>query len=219
MMHKHIFYIFMVITAMMWTSPSSAQQLWNGVNVKPSEKSGTSADLCPEPKAALEEKAGDLARIQSDITRYTLCVQRAQLLQRLNELTIENIDTLDSAVTQISQNSFPKLDVAQIEDIFMKNFSQEKISAIQVDQAPTTTDNTSPIPAPTPLELKTWLIQNITGQGSELQAVLVSNQNDIVTVKSGDKIPNSKARVKNIKASGVILTTNNKENINLQWLN
>lgn len=215
-MHKQIFYIFMICATIMISSQSMAQQLWNGLNVTPVENSGTSEDLCPEPKTALEEKTGDLAKIQSDITRYTLCVQRAQLLQRLNELTIENIDTLDSAVTQISENSFQKLDVAQIEEIFMKNFSGAQLQSAP----PQSTDASGAIPAPIISEpVKKWLIQNITGQGQNLQAVLVSDQEDIITVKSGDVIPGTQERIRSIQASGVTLTTKNKENINLQWLN
>ena len=55
--------------------PAQPQAARNGVN----GASGNNADPCPAPEAALNQTPDDLAKVQADIDRFTLCVQRAQL--------------------------------------------------------------------------------------------------------------------------------------------
>jgi hypothetical protein len=68
-------------------------------------------DPCPSPKSALQNTPNDLAKIQEDIDRFTLCVERAQLLERLNTLVEKNIETIDSALLQ-SGGGLPALPIA-----------------------------------------------------------------------------------------------------------
>lgn len=43
-------------------------------------------DPCPDPRMTLDQPAGSSVEMQGDIDRLMLCVERAQLLQRLNDL-------------------------------------------------------------------------------------------------------------------------------------
>jgi len=55
-------------------------------------------DPCPSTSKALASSPDDLAKVQEEIDRFTLCVQRAQLLERLNEGTLKNESVYDASL-------------------------------------------------------------------------------------------------------------------------
>ncbi|MBU6235863.1 MAG: hypothetical protein KGQ41_08460, partial [Alphaproteobacteria bacterium] len=55
-------------------------------------------DPCPAPQEAVNASPDDLAKVQEDIDRFTLCVARAQLLERLNETAKDTDVAIDSAL-------------------------------------------------------------------------------------------------------------------------
>jgi len=173
-----------------------------------------SQNLCPEPKAAMQETPDDLSKIQSDITRYTLCVQRAQLLQRLNELTVENIDTIDSAISEMAETSFPQIDMQEIQEMFSQNFSYTPPNPV------TGSDNAqSNSILPNMMQrANEWKIKDISGNRNSLTAILMDENDEILRVKSGDTLPNKGGKIKNVGTTGVVVIKG-KQNINLKWLN
>ena len=56
-------------------------------------------DPCPNPSMALDNAPNGTVEIQGDIDRLTLCVERAQLLQRLNDIATAGMK-LPSPLTQ-----------------------------------------------------------------------------------------------------------------------
>lgn len=164
-------------------------------------------DPCPKPRRAFNETPNDLKLIQEDITRFTLCVQRAQLLERLNELAIENTDTIDSALT------------SNIESVAAQ-FAPE-LPDIPIPQAPETPQPnvSSPMtsaPQPTERPMPEWEIRELSGASSNLKATLVNSSNRLVTVKKGDKLPDSDLTVMSIGAMGVTVKGND-ETMTLSW--
>ena len=69
-------------------------------------------DPCPAPTAA-SATPDDLAKVQEDIDRFTLCVERAQLLERLNESVLKN--HLDASRERFQLGDITKTDVSQAE--------------------------------------------------------------------------------------------------------
>jgi type IV pilus biogenesis protein PilP len=170
-------------------------------------------DLCPEPKAAMQNTPDDLSKIQSDITRYTLCVQRAQLLQRLNDLTVENIDTLDSAISEMAATSFPEIDLKEIQDMFAQNFAYD--TPMTNTQS---ADNNPSEGMPSFVQQNEWRIKDISGSAGGLVATLFNTNQDVVKVKTGETLPNSSLKVKEIQPTSVVIIKD-KQNVNLRWLN
>lgn len=172
------------------------------------ENADAFADVCPEPKQALANTPNDLAQIQADITRFTLCVQRSQLLERLNNLTQQNIQTIDSA-----------LDMSMTPDL--NNLAGDVMAAMPAPQMPVEpeSDMMEQSSAPTPQPIQSdWRIRDISGKGGRLVAVLEDGNQTIARVSQGDSLPDSDARVTALSVRGVTISVNG-ETQNLQWRN
>ena len=178
--------------------------------VEPTIMATSSKDPCPEPKASLAETPNDLKLIQEDITRFTLCLQRAQLLDRLNDLSKQNMDgiqtTLDEKIASKFGNTMPS--------DFLANPPFPELSSVGNE-----TDAIQNMPiaaAPAPQDVSEWFISDITGKNGQLEAKLIDESGNIVYATTGQTLPNSEIKIKSITMADVKILDNDKEKT-LNW--
>jgi type IV pilus biogenesis protein PilP len=170
-------------------------------------------DVCPEPKKAMGNTPDDLAKIQEDITRFTLCVQRAQLLERLNELAEANIDTIDTAlnltVEQQAGNAVPGI----MPSVPIPQLSESAAQMLENDMA-----ESAPSYAPAPMRPmeSSWRIRNIEGSGGSIRAQLMHADGTILRVSQGETLPDDAGRVISITNTGVRIERDGQKQT-LQW--
>lgn len=182
-------------------------------------------DPCPEPKTALSETPDNLAKIQEDITRFTLCVQRAQLLERLNELAQANIETIDSAlnltVGQADGNAVPGIMPAMNSQNFMPSSSPPPIPAVSAglleDPQEDMMMSSVPVAQNSAFADSDWRIREITGTGGELSAQLIDDSGSIVRVSDGEALPDDNGRIAAITNTSVEIE-NNGQRLPLRWV-
>ena len=159
-------------------------------------------DPCPVPSAALAETPDDLAKVQADIDRFNLCVERAQLLKRLNELAVENEK---AAVAPSRNNPGMRLDADRLPD-----------TAGSLPRSPVT-----PLaPLPTTGGPKgpgdDWTIVEVFGATGSLTAKLVRQDGAVQYASQGAVLPDGR-RITVITSTSVILEKDGKTT-ELQWL-
>ena len=146
-------------------------------------------DPCPVPEAALGQTPTDLATVQADIDRYTLCLERAQLIKRLNDLATENDATLSGF-----GNRNPGLSL----DERLLSESQEE-------------ENESETEAGT-----TWKILEIFGSAKKLEARLIKDAS-VIQVRAGELLPDG-TRVEKVTPTEVIISDREEKSV-LAWSN
>ena len=164
-------------------------------------------DPCPKPLAGNGKTPDDLAAIQADITRFNLCVERAQLLQRLNELAAENMDTISVAISDVVADDVERAVEEKMIDMM------PQITAVSQANTSGMSDVQPPSIAPSMI----WSIQNIHGQNNKLQAVLVDDTGRKISVSEGDTLDEGSAKVTQITNTAVKVKTDN-ETVNLMWV-
>lgn len=185
---------------------------------------------CPEPKKALASTPDDLARIQEDITRFTLCVQRAQLLERLNELATANIETIDSALNLTASNQMdgnavpgimPNVPMPQLPESISNMLQDDSDdfggSSAQSDHRGSSGASSSASasrPAPAPSE---WRIREIEGTGGSTIARLVNRDGVLLKVSAGERLPDDGGRVSSVTRTGVTITIDGQKQT-LKWV-
>jgi type IV pilus biogenesis protein PilP len=147
------------------------------------------ADPCPVPQVALSETPNDLAKIQADIDRYALCVERAQLLQRLNNLALEN-----------GQN------MTGMNPGFMLDHGKLAISGKDLG---TEEEQEKDVP-------DEWQVLEIYGTLGKLQAK-VMKAGIIIQVAEGEDLPGGKT-VAAISPNQVTVMDGGKGPVNLDWV-
>lgn len=191
------------IMIMFFASAVSAQDVSYENEDDVMEYVGTATgDPCPDPKTALSETPNDLNLIQEDITRFTLCLQRAQLLERLNSLAKENIETIESSLMDEMQFNLPT-------------------SAMPQQSAPSLPNDIANQQQNTPVKTVSqinWKIDTINGQGDLLSATLVDENQNKTIVKIGDNIPNTETKIMAITSVGVKVKDGNSQTF-LKWAN
>ncbi|PCI01894.1 MAG: hypothetical protein COB76_00295 [Alphaproteobacteria bacterium] len=169
---------------------------------------------CPEPKRALGATPDDLAKIQEDITRFTLCVQRAQLLERLNELAESNIETIDSALNlTVGQN-----DGGNAVPGIMPSIPMPPLPA-SVSQM-LTQGNSPAMDSPVIQQFmreSNWKIRNIQGKGGSITAQLVDAGGAYLKISKGGNLPNNGGEVLSITNTSVRVNLDGKIQ-NLKWI-
>lgn len=174
---------------------------------------------CPDPKRALSETPNDLKIIQEDITRFNLCLQRAQLLSRLNDLAAENLETINSTMDEKIQAM-----VGSIEPVVMPMPQPPIPDMPQIDDMTQTGASSEPLPM-TPVEpvapiieyeSEFWSINEIKGIGGVLVATIEDSDGNIARVKNGDTIPDTEVKIVNVTQTNVHVR-DNKEAIKLKW--
>jgi type IV pilus biogenesis protein PilP len=164
-------------------------------------------DPCPEIGQALSQAPDDLSKIQMDIDRFTLCVERAQLLKRLNDLATENEEAL---LGLPSDNPGLQLGT-EPQNPPLPTFDRSAINpAPQEEPLPEVEEPPLPIPE------NKWVIVNIFGAGQTLSAKLIRADRTLAQVKPGDSLPDG-ARVNAITPTSVTLQTEDGEE-QLDWL-
>ncbi len=181
----------------------------------------TAGDPCPEPKQALENTPNDLKNIQEDITRFTLCLQRAQLLNRLNDLAKENLDTINTTFDDKVTGLMEAVEPPQMPQIAMPAApSIPSVEPLSEDggEEDATTSTPMPMAQPAPsLPNSTWMIREVTGRGGELVAILVDDQDNLTQVKSGETLPDSDMVVETVSPTEVSVKSND-DIIKLDWM-
>lgn len=170
----------------------------------------STADPCPEPKAALGETPNDLKLIQEDITRFTLCLQRAQLLDRLNDLATQNLDGIQTSLDEKIKNNFGDI----MQPAMLDNIPFPDIASAN-DTMPVSNDAVISSPEP---EAPEWFVSDIMGKDNQLKAKLIDINGNIVYVSKSEKLPNSEIKVKSISSTDVKITDNGNDKI-LMWNN
>ncbi len=177
---------------------------------QPATSSTSFVDPCPLPSAELAQAPDDLAKIQSDIDRYTLCMERAQLLQRLNDVAVENQEKLQAA------NGVPSLDAGasnpgmQLDTL--PGFAEQRAQMLGSVNEASVQDSAS---APSSSGGNTWYIMKIMGGGSNLSAQLTKEDGTLARVKAGDRLPDGSS-IDVVTATTVTITQDN-ESKELGW--
>jgi len=166
-----------------------------------------SNDPCPEARATLSETPNDLNIIQQDITRFTLCLQRAQLLERLNTIAIENIDTIETSLESRMQVSMPSFDMAALMPPMPQSMTNEMNASDDIYQEMASSQGNID-----------WLVHDIRGQGDGLMAVLSDDNGNIINVGSGEMLPDTNMKIVSISPMGVKVE-NDKKTEYLKWKN
>lgn len=201
----------------------------NPTVASPTQGNNATNDPCPEPRQALGSTPDDLARIQEDITRFTLCVQRAQLLERLNELAKANIETIDSALnlvaTPLNNQQLTSGTQGQgnsiMGDIPVPALPDSISQMLQDDASDEAMNQQVSTERPARERRRTqgsaWRIRDIQGSGGNIHARLMDDQGTILKVSQGDSLPDDGGRVSSITNSFVRVTQDD-ESTNLRWV-
>ncbi len=157
--------------------------------------------LCPEPGAALQDVPAGPAEIQADIDRFTLCLDRAELLLKLEEVSNRNDELLMGASGMggmvLPVNPTP-LTQAQTEELMASN-DPNMMGALP------------------PIKMADYTILGISGAGGALDARLNTPDGDIQMVRIDDHLEDGSV-VSSISASQVFVRKDGKTRL-LQWDN
>lgn len=169
----------------------------------------SSNDPCPLPSAEMSRTPDDLGKIQADIDRYTLCMERAQLLQRLNDLATENQNKLNQSNGISATN--PGMQLGGLPD-FAKQKEQlkESVSAAAVGET-----SSASAAAPAAPAASEWTIMKILGSGGGLSAQLGKSDGVLARVQAGETLPDG-ARVLEVTATSVDISQDG-ETKSLRW--
>lgn len=176
-------------------------------------------DPCPTPRAAKSERPDDLAQVQEDIDRFTLCVQRAQLLERLNDSAGRMAESADTALGfggMAAPASLPKggampplpsgalggLDVAPKAAPAASSSSTTTTSVSTSSNVTATTTEATQAKPDVEDDTVRYSIREIFGPVTDMQARLVSALGDEILVRQGTALRDG-AIVTTITPSGV----------------
>lgn len=189
-----------------------------------------SGDPCPAPQGALADTPDDLAKVQEEIDRFSLCVQRAQLLERLNESAMKNQETNDRALGYMPMPAglpgipgaqgpagLAPLPAAALAGADVSPAAAATAASEAADAAAAAAEVAETV-AKEEEEKKSavWTIREIFGSGSEMQARLVSPEGDEVKAHNGMKLPDGKTVVVRITPAGVTVRDSSGAKT-LQW--
>lgn len=205
----YYFYMSFIMIIMMSRVTFAQMQAPGSVGIISNQGSTISSDICPEPKTALTNSPDDLSKIQEEITRLNLCVQRAQLLERLNSLVLNNIKTIDSAIEANFSLSMPEVSIPPITAIEIEGVTSNNSPSLFVQESADVDIS----------DITVWKIKNIKGGGNNKEAVLVDSNGHTASLRVGDKLPNQRdGVVHSIGPMGVQVKIKNDVQ-RLQWMN
>lgn len=166
------------------------------------------ADPCPMPSDELARAPDDLAKVQADIDRYTLCMERAQLLQRLNDVAMENQEKLNQSSGVGSGN--PGMQLGGTNAPSMDDIRAQIMGSVN-DQLIEGTADTQPAP-PSSDE---WMIIRVLGASGGLSAQLSKSDGTLARVRAGDTLPDGSS-VNSVSATSVTITQDGTRK-DLRW--
>lgn len=192
--------------------------------------------LCPDLEELRANAPSDMAGVQADIDRMKLCVERAQLLQQLDQVAQDRKKILDEANGISSSggnpnggfstgmNGIPPLPVSQLPPLKTNApvaSANLQPGAIQVTNAASgalgsVTDQLAQMSG-------SWSVRKIWGQkdagggmaGGGMRAQLVNGTGTILNVVKGDALPDGSV-VESLSVRGVALSQNGKVT-DVQW--
>jgi hypothetical protein len=174
------------------------------------QSSARADELCPDvTKGEASLTVSDMAGLQFDIGRLNLCVQRARLLQQIDEIVKkrEQIRQEPMALSPISgsMGMIPPL-AAPLPPLPSEQTMKQALQKTQASDLGVVS-----VKAPQ----GEWKIQRIWGQGQVMQAQLVKGD-VIANIKRGDTLPSGE-KVAELSGKGVVLD-NGKGQQTLNWL-
>lgn len=161
-------------------------------------------DPCPVPVVEMAKTPDDLAKVQADIDRYTLCVERAQLLQRLNDLAIENQEKLTGGESGGLSSDNPGMMLAPGEFAAKRDeiLGAGDLSGMMGESQPSSPEG--------------WVILSVFGSSDGLQARLGQSNGELAQVRQGDTLYDG-AVVQSITSTGVTLDVEGEKEV-LKWV-
>lgn len=180
-------------------------------------------DPCPAPKDAIMSSPDDLAKVQEEIDRFTLCVQRAQLLERLNETALKGEMATDAAlglggsipgVPNPQESGLAPLPASALAGADVSPTSDTKADADVPEEdkeaEPAVAATSEPVAA-------NWTIKEVFGSGVDMKAKLLSPEGDESRVAEGSKLPGGRGTVVRITPSGVTIRVDGQTK-DLDWV-
>lgn len=178
-------------------------------------------DLCPDVEKARAATPGDMAGVQADIERLSLCVERARLLKQLDDIAVQRQKMLDdtknpgATVTgniSVNPDAIPPLPVSALPPL--KNDAPLKSGETRVKNAASSPldgigDTVKSLAAPS------WNVRKIWGQGAGMRAQLSDGRGTLVNIVKGDPLPDG-AIVETISVKGVAVSQGGKVK-DLSW--
>lgn len=145
--------------------------------------------LCPEPSSIATTAPADLAQVQGDIDRLTLCVKRAQLLSTLDKAIEEREKAKDNVNNQqggmldtlkpISPSAKDVSSVMDKQKIEVRNMPKDSpLEAMGTSNNETSSD-----------KIQDWKIRRIWGAKGKTKAQLVQDNGVVATVVKDDILP------------------------------
>ena len=173
-------------------------------------------DLCPLPSNAISQAPDDLSKVQADIDRFTLCVERAQRLQRLNDLALQNqeaisafvLGTPDEPLAPVFDDNIPSFSGASQEPAFAP-------PAIDASFAPSFSGDSGAEIAATP-PASTYIVTYVFGSAGSLQAKIIGDGDYNAQVRVGDSLPDGSV-VDSISATEVVIKSDSGDSTVLDW--
>lgn len=173
-------------------------------------------DLCPDAKTARSTTPGDMAGVQSDIERLTLCVERAKLLKQLDDIAKQRADTLEKLKNpdfgknggiSTGLGTIPPLPVSALPPIDSGKSDNKNLKPGEIRiHAPTGKPLDDALTSLTPGE---WKVRKIWGQGAAMHAQLTDGRGTLVNVVKGDPLPDGPV-VETISVKGVSISQGGK---------
>lgn len=181
---------------------------------------GQAEDLCPLPSSAISQAPDDLSKVQADIDRFTLCVERAQLLGRLNDLALENQESISALILgEPEEPIVPTFDNSNIPDFSAatQNPVFAPAQATDASFAPSSPsgDAAAAFETAEASPAAAYIVTNVFGSAGNLQAKIVGDDDYNAQVSVGDSLPDGSV-IDSISAIEVVIS-NSGEQIVLDW--
>jgi hypothetical protein len=167
-------------------------------------------ELCPDTTKAKDLNLGNTADLQFDIDRLALCLQRAKLLQQIDE-TVKKREVIRQEPLGMSSNNSAMgtgLGSAVIPPM-------PAPSLPSLPSMPAQTDTKTTVATPAPVVTTEWKIRGIWGQGDGMRAQLAKGDM-LANVKLGDILPSGE-KVTELSARGITLDDGKTKHV-LNWL-
>lgn len=155
------------------------------------------ADLCPNASQALAEPVNDMVQVQSDIERLSLCAQRAQLLERLNESAETEKESIKSALglsipPELKEAAEAKKRGEENPALMMPQGLQplpaDVLAGADVSAAPSKAEAEETARATEPEKPKSWQIKEVFGPTDKMQARILSPEGNEAVVRRGSRL-------------------------------
>ena len=164
-------------------------------------------NLCPDTSKMGDLKLTNGSDLQFDIDRLALCLQRAKLLQQIDETVKKREEIRQVPLGQVGSSN-----TSGVNNAFPSIPSMPALP--DLGAPPPAIPRIMPVPD-LPAATVDWKIQRIWGQGSDMQAQLAKDDM-IANVKLNDTLPTGE-KVSELSGRGVTLN-DGKTAHSLKWL-